>query len=270
MVPCLSQVCTLGSDFESDVVHFSAAGFTAMELWMTKLEDFLRTHSLDDARALIESHGLHVPVASMQGGLLVSELAAYEASWDLYCRRLERLSGLGCSTIVLAADIPHPLVAGTTGPILERLVAAANSAEEYGIRIALEFQARSALINNLKTAAAIVAQVGHSHLGICLDAFQFEVGPSKEVDLALLTLDNVFHFQISDLTDRPRELAGDGDRILPGDGQSELGPIVQRLREIKYGGPVSLEVMNPHFTRTPADQFAQIAQQSLERIMSPC
>ena len=84
--------------------------------------------------------------------------------------------------------------------------------------------------NNLQTAAALVAEVGSPHLGLCLDAFHWHVGPSKTEDLGYLTADNLFHVQLCDLADTPRELARDSDRILPGEGDIPLAPLIARLR----------------------------------------
>ncbi len=51
--------------------------------------------------------------------------------------------------------------------------------------------------------------------------------------------------QLSDLIGVPRELATDADRILPGEGDFQLRPIVEQLRSIGYDGWVSLELLNP-------------------------
>ena len=104
-----------------------------------------------------------------------------------------------------------------------------NEAAEAGVRIALEFQGRASLANNLQTAAALVAETGHPALGICFDVFHYYVGPSKFEDLGYLTTENLFHVQFSDLAQLPRELATDADRILPGDGDFLLDPIVEHL-----------------------------------------
>ena len=77
------------------------------------------------------------------------------------------------------------------------------------MRVALEFQSQARFVNNLQTAAALVAEVGSPHLGLCLDAFHFYVGPSKFHDLGYLNRDNLFHVQLCDIADTPREFAAD-------------------------------------------------------------
>ncbi len=144
---------------------------------------------------------------------------------------------------------------------------AAELAGKFDVRLALEFQARSAFINNLQTAAALVAQVDSPHLGICLDAFHFYVGPSKTEDLGYLTSQNLFHVQLCDLSGAARELAADADRILPGDGDIPLEPLVARLREIGYAGHVSVELMNPQIWRVPPMQFGEVAMTALRKVL---
>ena len=104
-------------------------------------------------------------------------------------------------------------------------------------------------------------------MGLCLDLFHFYTGASKEADLALLTAENLFHVQLCDLAGPPRELAVDADRVLPGDGEIALGPLVDRLREIEYDGCASVELMNPQIWQIPPQQFADVALTALRRAL---
>ena len=105
----------------------------------------------------------------------------------------------------------------------------------------------------------LVDSVAHPHVGICLDlACNFFVGPSKFDDLGLLSPGNLFHVQVSDIADRPRELATDADRIIPGDGDFRLAPVFDYLRQIGYTGAVSLELLNPLFWQIAARQVGEI------------
>jgi sugar phosphate isomerase/epimerase len=135
------------------------------------------------------------------------------------------------------------------------------------MRVALEFQARSAFANNLQTASALVAEVNSPSLGLCLDLFHYYVGPSKREDLEFLTADNLLHVQLADLAGVPRELASDSDRILPGDGDFQFGPIVEQLRRVGYQGCVSVELMNPRLWQVPARQFGEAGLAALRNIL---
>ena len=73
--------------------------------------------------------------------------------------------------------------------------------------------------------------------------------------------------QVCDLAGVPRELATDADRILPGEGDFRLEPIMRHLRGIGYDGYVSLELMNPVLWRTPAAQLAELGMKALDRLL---
>ena len=167
--------------------------------------------------------------------------------------------------MVVACDIMRPLSPQDLERAQVSLVQAAQEAGQRGIRIALEFQAQAAFGNNLQTAAAMVAEVGSPHMGLCFDVFHYYIGPSKPDDLGYLTKQNLFHVQFCDLADVPREFATDADRILPGDGDIPLLPIVDRLRQIGYEGAVSVELMNPRIWQIPPRQFGEIALTSLRK-----
>jgi 2-keto-myo-inositol isomerase len=267
MLPAISQVCTLHAPFETDVADFAAAHCGAIEIWWGKLETFLESHSLDDVRRLLGESGLAAPVVSYQGGLLISQGEARLEHWDHFRRRLEIARKLSIGTLVVAGDVDGQLGQEDFDRLRVSLRQAADEAERAGVRLALEFQARATLPNNLQTAAALVADCDSSHLGVCLDAFHYMTGPSKPEDLGHLTAENLFHVQLCDLAGPLRELATDADRILPGDGEFFLDPLVARLREIDYAAAVSVELMNPQLWAISPRQFGEVAMTALRRLL---
>ena len=49
---------TMTSDLETDVAATRRAGFTALELWASKIDRYLATHSIAELRGLLESNGI--------------------------------------------------------------------------------------------------------------------------------------------------------------------------------------------------------------------
>lgn len=267
MKPALAQVCSLDSPFETDVEDYAAGHCGAIELWFGKLDGYLESHSVGDVKRLLADNELPAPVASFQGGLLTSQGEARQEAWKLYQSRLQVCRELGVETLVVAGDLVGQMGQQDLERANESLAEAARLAGEHGVRLALEFQSGATIGNNLHSCAAIVAGVGSPHLGICLDLFHFYTGPSKTEDLAFLNNDNLFHVQVCDLADVPRELATDADRILPGDGDIPIEPLVCHLEAIDYQGYVSIELMNPQIWQVPARSFGEIAATALRRVL---
>jgi 2-keto-myo-inositol isomerase len=267
MITCLSQVSCLNSPFDRDLEDFAGAGCQAAEVWLTKLENYLESHKLADIRYWLEKTRLSLPVASYQGGLLASQGEVRRAAWEHFRRRLDLCHELSIGTLVVACDVPPPLAQPTIERVQVSLAQVAQEAGQRGLRAALEFQADSAFGNNLQTAAALVSEVGSPHLGLCLDAFHWHVGPSKSEDLGYLTAENLFHVQLCDIAETPRELAKDSHRILPGDGDIPLAPLIDHLRRINYRGCISIELMNPQLWQVPPLQLADTAMASLKHLL---
>ncbi len=269
MIPCISQATTMSTPFEADLPAFARAGFVAVELWLTKLETFLEGHPIAEARSILGGEGLRAAAASGQGGLLLGSAEELRAHRDHFRRRLEWLGELEVPTLVIAADS----AAGARLEDYPRAAAAlaevAEEAARAGVRIAVEFRKGSGFCACLETATALVAEVGSADVGVCLDLFHYVTGPSKFDDLALLSGGALAWVQVSDVGGTPREVAGDADRILPGDGDFPVGPVLGAVAGLGYDGYVSLEVLNPSLWSIPADHVAELAYRALARTLGP-
>ncbi len=265
MIPCISQVTTLTTAFEDDLPAIARAGWTAVELWLTKLETYLDAgHTPEEARAVLVDNGLTPLAAAGQGGLLLFRSAT---TWDHFLRRLDLLAALAVPTLVIAADAASHVQPEDYGQATANLARAAEEAASRGVRLAIEPQKGSALLASLDTTLALIAQAGNANLGACLDLFHYYTGPSKFEDLAYLNAENLAWVQLCDLSGVPREMAGDADRILPGEGDFQTVPILDHLARIGYRGGVSLEVLNPELWRTPADFLADAGRRALLRTL---
>ena len=265
MKPCISQATTLSTPFEADVSAYARGGWRAVEIWLTKLETYLESHSRAEARALLSAEGLQPAAASTQGGLLLSRSPEREVHWDHFRRRLDILHELEVPTLIIAADFNRELVPDDYNRAAASLAETAETARAAGVRLALEFQKGAHFCASLDTTLALILQSGAEGVGVCLDLFHYYTGPSKFEDLAFLTPENLAWVQICDLSGTPRELAADSDRIFPGEGDFQIPPILDHLGQAGYEGFVSLELFNPHLWRIPADRVADLGYQALCR-----
>ncbi|WZO99631.1 sugar phosphate isomerase/epimerase [Isosphaeraceae bacterium EP7] len=264
---CIAQATTMSSTFEADLQAYSRAGFPAVELWLTKLEEYIREHGVGAARDLLASNTLTPLAAAGQGGLLLSERAERQVHWDLFRARLELLRDLGVPTMVVAVDFVREMAEEDYGKAAMRLREAGTVAADHGVRIALEFQKTARFCSSLDTTIALVMQASSPAVGVCFDLFHYYTGPSKFEDLAYLSPSNLAWVQLCDVAGTPREIAGDADRIFPGEGDFQITPILDHLAAIGYEGGVSLEVLNPLLWSIPADRVADMGYQAMSRAL---
>lgn len=267
MIPAFAQVTLRPQAFAEDVQALADAGATGVELWLTKLEQFVEVQSPETARKVLADRGISPVAASYQGGLLAPEPETRKVHRDQFMRRLDLCQAVGCSLLTVLPELTGTAANLAPGSV-DRLTEAAAWADGHGMRLALEFRASCPWVNNLQTAMALVEAVGKPNLGIVLDAWHFALGPSKNEDLALLDPARLFLVQVCDLAGAARELATDADRILPGEGELPLKNLLGHLQAIGYVGPVSLEAPNPRLWQVPAAQVADLGWQALQRMLA--
>jgi sugar phosphate isomerase/epimerase len=267
MIPSIATVCSLQTPLETVLEDYAAGHVDAVDLWLGQVDAYLKERSVGALRERLAGHGIAPVAASFQGGLLTSQGEARAEHWKTFEGRLALCRDLGIPVLVVAGDAFGPLGPEDLGRLSMSLAEAAKRAADAGVRLALEFDARASFPNNLQSAVALVEDVGSPNLGVCLDWFQWTVGPSKPLDLWLLSRENLAHVQLSDIADLPREMASDADRILPGEGSSPVDDLVRRLGEIGYGGAVAVELMNPQLWGVPPRQFGEIAITALRKLL---
>lgn len=253
--------------FAEDVAAFADAGCQAMEVWLTKLEEHLKSHSLDETMALLDERQMTLTAGAYQGGLLLSQGEQRKTQFDHFRDRLQLCQHLNIETILLVPDFGEQIDQTSLERAVVSLKQAAQWAAGFDVRIALEFRGNASFCSNIETALALVTHCDEPNAGICLDVFHYYTGPSKLEDLALLTKDRLFFVQLCDVAGVVRELASDNDRVLPGDGDFQIGSILQQLREIGYDGWVSLELLNPTLWQANATQVAEIGITAVRKLL---
>jgi sugar phosphate isomerase/epimerase len=259
---------TLATALLDDLTAYPQAGCTTIELWLTKLEQALERISPGELRKRWSDSGLRCPAAAYQGGLLLTQGDERRVHFEHFKRRLDLCQSLQVPVLCVVADFIGPVTTTDLERAVVSLAQAAQWAAGFGVRLALEFRGTSTFCNNLDTALALVAQCGEDNVGVCLDMFHFYQGPSKFEDLGLLTPKNLAHVQVCDVAGVPRELMSDSDRVMPGDGDFRLEPLIARLRQIGYTGAIALELFNPTFWQMKPTQVVEIGWTALQQLLA--
>jgi 4-hydroxyphenylpyruvate dioxygenase len=257
----------MSTPFAQDIAAAAEGGFPAVEVWLTKLETHFESASLADTRDLLEAHQVRLVAACYQGGLLQSQGEARAAHFDHFRRRLDLCQSLGIPVMVLLADFSERVDPTSLQRAVVSLKQAAQWAQAFEVKLALEFRSRTPFCASLATARTLIDAAEEANLGICLDLFHYYTGPSKLEDIAQLPVERLFHVQLCDLAGVAREVASDADRIFPGEGDFHLRPILQLLREKGYSGAVSLELMNPELWRAKPATVADLGYRALMQVL---
>lgn len=267
MIPTFSSATLLGTPLEEQLPALADGGGHAVDVWLTQLEEAVTRTGGDRLRKLLTDRDLKLVSACYQGGLLLSQGEERRVQFDHLQSRLSLCQEFGIGTLALVPDFADKVSATDVQRAVVSLKQAGQLAASFGIRLALEFRGHSKWCACLPTAAVLVEAAAEPNVGICFDLFHFYTGPSKFEDLGLLTNENLFLVQLADLAGTLRELAGDADRILPGEGDFQLEPVIQHLRRMNYAGPVAVELLNPALWKMKPSGVASAAMGSLRRAL---
>jgi sugar phosphate isomerase/epimerase len=232
----ISQVSTLAASFDDDLRAYTEAGVDGIGVWEIKLDD--------DSLEQFEASGLGsanaVPaVPSVHPLPLLPGPDTVRGRVDTLLRSLE----------VLAPYAPAAIVCFTGPGDRETAVRGvreiAREAERLGLRLAVEpFQLEGieswSILNTLGDAAEFLDEVGSDAVGIQFDVWH--LWNSKDV------LDEIPRYahliagvHVSDWREPTR---GWADRVLPGDGATDLPAILGVLEEVGWNGFYDLEIFS--------------------------
>jgi len=263
----INQATTMPARFEQDLPAYAAAGFTAVELWLEKVEDFLEGGSLDDARKLLEDNGL-VPIgACYQPDLMLSQGAKRTQVLAELESKLEICQALDVPTLVVPTDFPEePVTPDHYTRSVAGLREAAEIAEPYQVQLGIEFVAGAALIGTLSTTLDIARKTAKDNVGIVLDTFHLYTGISKLADIHDIRPQELLLVHLNDLQPGYVELATDSARVLPGDGIMPLKGIILSIIAIGYQGYYSVELFSQYLWNQSPQQAALTAFESTSHL----
>ena len=227
----ISQITTLTQSFADDLDAYRAAGADAVGIWEMKLAD----DSLERFRASGLGAAAAVPAVPS-----ILPLPLMEGPADPG----ERVEAIRNGIRRLAPFEPE-CVLFLTGPgddrdaIVEGIRAIADEGREQGVRVVLEPIQREFLhlwssVGSLGEAAALVDDAG-ADVGLMYDSWHLWREPLEEIERHR---DRIRGVHLADWREPTRNT---NDRVLPGDGAVDFGPIVEALR---WDGFYDLEIFS--------------------------
>jgi sugar phosphate isomerase/epimerase len=227
----ISQITTVSQSFADDLVAYREAGADGMGIWEMKLE----ADSLERFRASGLAAATAVPAVPSILPLPLMEGPADPA---------DRVEAIRAGIRRLAPFEP-PCVLFLTGPgndretILEGIRAIADEGRAQGVPVALEpiqreFAGFWTIVSSLDEAAALVDEAG-AECGLMYDTWHLWREPLEQIDRNRSRIRGVH------LADWREPTRNTNDRVLPGDGVIDFGPILDALR---WDGLYDLEIFS--------------------------
>ncbi len=269
--PCLNPATLSGIDLPNFLALAAAGGFTAVELSIQQAQ------ALGAARVrdLLAEHGLTVAAASgilPAGPVLPAPLLVDTAAYAEHLRslpaRLKMFAQLGCPVATTVLN-PYSSLGQNESLALARtrIVHLADTAAEYGVRLAVEavsvtdglppeLDGPHPVAVTLPAVAELLHDSGTLNAAVLVDSFHWAVAGADPGHITALGTGGVGHVQIADVphAGTPRRWT-DGQRLFPGDGALNWSAFADALQRVGYGGPTSVELFNPVLRALPEDEI---------------
>ena len=227
----ISQITTVTQSFADDLDTYRAAGADGVGIWETKLED----DSLQRFRESGLAAAAAVPAVPSILSLPLMEGPADPAA---------RVEAIRAGVRRLAPFDPA-CVLFLTGPggerdtVVEGIRAIADEGRAQGVPVALEpiqreFADLWTIVSSLDEAAALVDEAG-ADCGLQYDSWHLWREPLEQVERHRSRIRGVH------LADWREPTRNTNDRVLPGDGAIDFGPILDALR---WDGWYDLEIFS--------------------------
>jgi sugar phosphate isomerase/epimerase len=229
------------------------AGYDGIELWVNEIEKYETDGgNLKDLAAEIKDRGLFVPNVIGLWDCMPMEEEAWKKSLEATRNRMRLAAGAGSRHVAAIPAPDRPDFDLKCGADRYRALLKIGR-DEFNIIVACEFVGFMKGVHRLGQGVAIALDADDPDACLVADTFHLYRGGSGFEGIRHLNGSFIAVFHWNDVpADPPREQLGDEHRIYPGDGILPLKKTLAYLREINYGGPLSLEMFNrEHWSQDP-------------------
>jgi 2-keto-myo-inositol isomerase len=267
MTLSIHQNTSRGAGYRKSLEGWAKAGIKNVELTDALLDEFLKTDSLAAAKSIVTDLGLTpVSAAAVMQDLWITG-PMHASSLDIWKRRCEQFSTLGLQKIYCPSTTNRPVTPEdfktTPGCIRE----AGDIAKQFNLTAMIEFARTSTHLSTLSSTLRVIREAAHSNVRPMLDFFHFWSGMSKFEDLDTIRPGEIAHVHFQDILDTPRELMTNNGRVIPGDGSAPVVPILRKLAEKQYSGPLSVELFLMELQQGDPFEVASRIKQKCEDVM---
>lgn len=266
----LNGATTMHADLVTDIKAASAAGFDLIEIWASKLRDFLKTGTAAGLKKILAENNLQPYSINSIEHITFRTDADYEQIKAETEELSQIAEEIGCPYIVV---VPGKLPENASeAEIIEESVRVLNElgdiAEKHNVSLAFEFLGQTdCSVQTLDLCSEIVERVNRKNIGNVIDTFHFYAGNSSFEAIENLDPEKLFIFHINDAENLPKEELTDAHRLYPGTGILPIKEIKKRFDKIGYDRMVSIEIFRPEYWNEDPFEVARKAKAATEKVL---
>ena len=265
----LNGATIMHSPLADDLEIAAETGFTALEVWAGKLDDYLRDRSLEELGGRMRALGVQPWCINSIENITPRDAAGRAEIIDQLRQTAAIARAIGApSIVVVPGRAPDGFVrAAAIADAVEVLRMMSDAAEDIGL--AFEFLGKPGCsVPTLDMAIEIVTAADRPNVGMVIDTFHFHAGGSQMADLARVPIDKLFVVHLNDSEDRPKAELTDAHRLFPGEGVIPIVEILSALRDRGFDGTVSIEIFRPEYWERDAREVARDAKVKAEAVLT--
>ena len=253
--------------FQKEIETASKAGFRHVEIWISSVQDFLKTGTTADVRKIFADSGITPEDAIGFAPWIVDDTATRTKGLEQMKQEMDMLAEIGCKRIAA------PPMGATTGSEVdlkkaaERYWAILELGDSTGVVPHLELWGFSKNLSRLSELMYVAIESGHPSARVLMDVYHLYRGGSGLQQAAWVGKPYIEVFHVNDYPASPAQNEiKDSDRVYPGDGIGPLKELFAILKNPEKPVILSLEVFNPAYY---AQDALLVAKTGLAKIKRP-
>ncbi|SNR23559.1 sugar phosphate isomerase/epimerase and 4-hydroxyphenylpyruvate domain-containing protein [Blastococcus mobilis] len=257
----IATVCLSGT-LEDKLVAAAAAGFDGIEIFEPDL--IASPWAPKELAARCAGLGLSVDLYQPFRDLDSTDPERFARNLRRAGHKFDVMAELGTDTVLVCSSVAPDAVADPDR-LAEQLAAAAELADERGLRIAYEALAWGRHVSTWDRSWDAVRRAASPALGLCLDSFHVLSRGGDPAGFAEVPGEKLFFLQLADAPHMDMDVLqwSRHHRLFPGQGAFDLPAFLGHVLAAGYTGPLSLEVFNDVFRQSDPARAAVDAMRSL-------
>lgn len=267
MTLCLHTNTSAGAGYRGALEGWARAGIRNVELNAALVDDFLKTDTIEGARSVLSDNGLTAVHGAVGVSGLLEPNPNHAGAIDSLKKRLEMFAFLGIKKVYTTSGGAQKLTADEYRIVADHMRVVGDTAKAFDMLCSVEFVRSSPYMSTLLTALKVTREAAHPNFGVMFDFYHFWSGLNKLEDMDEIRPGEIQHVHFQDVPNMPRELLDNSSRFIPGDGVSPIVPMLKKLAEKEYSGPLSVELFLPKFRDGDPYEIAREVRQKCEAVM---